>query len=447
MKLIDKSPGWVRDMGVTLGSSWYYFVRRMGIYNKIKKEYKQVWQKSYEEQKKYQQEKFEEIFWHAKTNSRYYARKYQYVVEPILENLPILEKEELRQNMDKIVIGDKKKMIEVYTGGTTGKSLVIPMKWSSLRRHIALISLFWEMHNYHFRDKFAWFSGRKLLSDKDVKENIFWRTNYLLNIRYYSTFHTCMENMQHYVRDLNNFKPQFFNGFPSAIYEVANFMTSKGVKPEFKLKGIFTTSETVHPEQREIIESIFGCKISDQYSSSEGAPFIIQCPEGNLHMDLASGIFEVINEQDQPADEGEILVTSFTMWEVPIIRYRIGDRIKLTKKIGCDCGWDTPIVAKIMGRKTDYLEIPGRGKIWCSQFGDCVKGISSVVKFQVELVDNNQLRVHMVASRKEFEKKDRENFLMHLHERVGNLPVTIVYVDDISRSQSGKHSVIKKTKS
>ena len=55
-----------------------------------------------------------------------------------------------------------------------------------------------------------------------------------------------------------------------------------------------------------------------------------------------------------------------------------------------------------------------------------------------------RLRVNMVADREQFEKQERALFLDHMHERVGDVPVELVYVDDIPRSSGGKHSVIKR---
>lgn len=444
MKVIDKLPGWVKDIGVTVGGTRYYYQRRGVFFQQKKEEYRQLWRKSYQEQKDYQLEKFKGLFWHAKKNSAYYAQKYKNIDEPILEKLPILEKEELREHIDQVVIGDKRKLHKIYTGGTTGKSLVVYSSRTSTQRRIPFIELYWELHGYHFKDKFAWFSGRHLIGDNDVKRNVFWRTNHYLNIRYYSTFHMSLENIPYYVENLNRYKPKFVTAFPASFHEIAKYMQARRIKPEFQLKAIYTTAETLYPQHRETMESVFNSKVRNQYSSSEGAPFVIECPEGNLHMEMASGIFEIIDDNGNPAQEGEVLVTSFSSRETPIIRYRIGDRMRLSGQIGCRCGWDTPIVLEIMGRKTDYLEIPGRGKIWCSQFGDCVKGVSTVIKFQVELVDNSRIRVYMVADKEEFEKKDRENFLVHMCERVGNIPVEFVYVDDIPRAKSGKHSVIRK---
>jgi phenylacetate-CoA ligase len=437
-------PSWGGDLAVTVGSTWFNHIRRAGDYQRKKEEYRKLWRRPHDEVKEYQRAKLNEIFQDVKRHSRYYRYKYQGIDRPMLENLPILEKEELRQDIDQIVIGDKRQLVESYTGGTTGKGIMLYSKWSTLQARHALLDLFWEMHDCRLGDRFAWFSGRHLISNRDERKNIFWRTNWLLHIRYYSTFHTSLENLHYYVDNLNRYQPKVIHGFPSPIYEIAQFMKVENIRPSFQLKAIFTTSETLHNDQRESIESVFQCKVRDYWGAAEGPPLIMECPEGNRHIDMAGGIIEVTDAEGKPAQEGEVLVTSFTMRETPIIRYRIGDRIRLSGEIGCPCGMDTPIVAEVMGRKTDFIEIPGRGKIWCAHIGDCVKHVNTVVRFQVELVDGSRLKVFMVADREQFEKKDRETFLKQLHERVGDIPVDIVHVTDIPRLESGKHSVIRK---
>ena len=60
-----------------------------------------------------------------------------------------------------------------------------------------------------------------------------------------------------------------------------------------------------------------GCEIKDQYASSEGAPFIFECPHGKMHIDITSGVFEVLDESGNDADMGELVVTSFSTRGTP----------------------------------------------------------------------------------------------------------------------------------
>ncbi|HVE71209.1 MAG TPA: hypothetical protein VNI54_07560 [Thermoanaerobaculia bacterium] len=446
-KALRRAPGWMRDAAVTGGSSQLLIQRRSGAYRKWLADHRRHRTLSRAELYDVQQRRLREIIERAVTLSPYYREKYRGLDRSRLQNLPVLEKDELQQKIDEIVIGDKTKLHEMFTGGTTGRGIVVYNDISNMQERAALVDLFWGMYGFRIgKQRTAWFSGRTLLEEGDIARNRFWRTNWLYKVRYYSTFHLSQQNLPHYVEDLNRFRPEYFSGFPSAIAEVARYIEAAGARLTFKPKAIFVTSETLLPEQRRRFESVFGCPVADQYSSSEGAPWIVQCPKGSLHMDITTGVFEVVDDAGNPATEGEMFLTGFVTQETPIIRYRIGDRLRLAPESAkCACGWDTPLAEAVLGRSTDYIEVPGRGRLFNSQIGDCVKDVTSVLSFQVEIVDG-RLEVDMVADRDAFEAHDRATFVKKLHERVGNMPIDINFVDSIPRAPSGKQSLVRRRK-
>jgi phenylacetate-CoA ligase len=431
------------DSAVTFGSTRLQRKRRGGVHQE-KLAQQRAWHRlPRAELLGIQAERLAELISHAKANSAYYARKYAGV--SAYQDLPVLDKSELQEHIDEIVIGDKAKLEKSYTGGTTGKSITVYNHLSSFQERFAILDAWWEMHGYRIGDsRIAWFSGRSLLWKPDTGNGRFWRNNWRYRIRYYSTFHMTVDSMKAYVDDLNRFRPRFFHGFPSAISELARFIQGEKLTLTFRPEAIFTTSETLNDEQRELMERVFGAKVRNHYGASEGAPFILECPRGSLHLDITSGVVEVVDEAGQPAREGEMLVTCFFTRNTPIIRYRIGDCVKLSDRERCACGWDTPLVESIQGRRMDYIEIPGRGKIFNAQIGDCVKDVHSVRKFQVAVLDG-RLQVYMVADRAVFEQGDKATFLKKIAERMGDIPVDIHYVPDIPRAASGKHSMVRQS--
>src|SRR5690606_11712837 len=97
------------------------------------------------------------------------------------------------------------------------------------------------------------------------------------------------------------------------------------------------------------IEGFFKTKMYNQYASSEGAPFIFECEQGKLHLELQSGVFEVMDANNNPSPSGRLIVTSFTTEATPLIRYDIGDSISLeSENISCNCGIHNPIVKEIL---------------------------------------------------------------------------------------------------
>ena len=433
-----------RDAAVTAGSTRLQLMRRTGEYRLWQRRYREWRRLGFEDLLQLQQKRLDELLRYAAEHSPFYRARFSRTSRLALQDIPILEKAELQANIDDIVVGEKSKLVPCFTGGTTGSGITVYSRKGDLQQRIAILDLFWEMHGFRLgRDRVAWFSGRNLVWDGDAQAGRFWRNNWLYKIRYYSTFHMSQERLGVYVTDLCGFKPSFLSGFPSAITEMARFIRSRGVSLPFAPKAVFVTSETLTPDQRDVIEGVFGCKVRNYYCASEGAPFIEECIAGNLHLDLSTGVIEIVDENGRLADEGEMLVTPFFVTGTPIIRYRIGDRIKMSEQRACPCGWDTPIVDAIQGRLADYIEVPGRGKIFCSQIGDCVKGVGTVLKFQVE-ISNNALQVYLVVvDPQAFAAKDKNTFLHKVRERMGEVPVVFHFVEDIPRARSGKHTVVK----
>ncbi len=445
-RLMDHAPAVFKDTIVTMAGVMLFRRRRGRYFHESLVGWNAMKELPRQDLLKIQAERTHGIIAHAATRSSYYAAKYASVQSRELQDLPILEKEELRAHIDDIVVRGSGKLRKLYTGGTTGKSLVIFSSADSEGERLARQEAMWAMHGYKLgRDRIAWFSGRHLIGADDISANRFWRNNFLKRIRYYSTFHMSPDNLAYYLEDLERFRPAFINGFPSAIGELASFIEMTGAAPSFNIQAIFTTSETLTASQRDIIERVFNCPVRNQYASSEGAPFIMECQRGRLHIDVTSGVFEVIGADGQPADNGEVLVTSFYMKQTPLIRYRIGDRIALSDDLPCPCGWDSPLAAAIEGRETDFLEIPGRGKVFAAQIGDCVKHLHWVMAFRCHLQDD-RLRVEMVADRERFEKEDKSIFLKNIQERMGDIPVDLEYVDALPRLPSGKRSVVAPTR-
>ena len=155
------------------------------------------------------------------------------------------------------------------TGGTTGKSLEILFTQDNMQERFAMLDDFRSRIGYELGKKTAWFSGKALLTDRDVKRNRFWKNDYWHRVRYYSTFHVHNKYLKYYVEDLIKFKPEFFVGFPSSILEIAKFGIANNYDfPANTVKAIFPTAETITPEMREVIERFFKTKMYNQYASS-----------------------------------------------------------------------------------------------------------------------------------------------------------------------------------
>jgi len=238
--------------------------------------------------------------------------------------------------------------------------------------------------------------------------------------------------------------PEYIVGFPSSILEIAKYGIKNNLDfPENTVKAIFPTAETITSEIRCTIETFFKTKMYNQYASSEGAPFIFECANGNLHLELQSGVFEVLDNNNEPCKKGRLIVTSFTTYGTPLIRYDIGDSIELSNK-SCTCGNNNPLVNKILGRIDDYVYSPDNGKINLGNVSNTLKDTKGILKFQAIQNSLKQIDLLLIVDKKVYSSEIEKKFIKNWKERIGqSMELKINYVDNISNEASGKFRIVK----
>lgn len=427
-----------------------YTTRYGGDYKAFRAEKKKNRSFTLAELKTIQKERYEEFINFAIVHSTYYAT----TLKPIdnvtainnIAHLPIVNKEVLRANIDSIVAKTEEKFVVFQTGGTTGKSLEVKYFEKDTQERFAFLDDFRSRFGYELGKKTAWFSGKNLLTNKDIKKNRFWKTDFLHKVRYYSTFHIKNDYLKYYVEDLIKFQPEYFVGFPSTILEIAKYGLANGYQyPKEVTKAIFPTAETVTEEMRHTIETFFETKMFDQYASSEGAPFIFECVNGNLHLELQSGVFEVLDENDKPTQSGRLVVTAFNTKGTPLIRYDIGDSITLADESAtCNCGNNNPLVKEILGRMDDYVYSPETGKINLGNISNTLKDTTGIRNFQVVQDSLEALDIYLVVDKNMYTSKTEKIFLQNWNDRVGDkMVLKLHYVEDIPVEASGKFRIVK----
>src|SRR5690606_36942685 len=114
-----------------------------------------------------------------------------------------------------------------------------------------------------------------------------------------------------------------------------------------------------------------------------------------------SGVFEVVDEWGAPAREGEMVVTSFSTGGTPLIRYRIGDRMRLAAPDDqCGCGWNFPLVDWIEGRSSDFVYSPETGRVNLGNLSNCTKDVKGILIFQVTQDAVDEILVRVVGDKR-----------------------------------------------
>lgn len=443
-------PNFFQNLLIYIYNKRAYKIRYGGDYKKFRKERLNNRSLTYRELLDYQKERYAKLIDFAIAHSPYYKEILSGIDEvrdiKNISKIPILTKELLRKNIKRIVVETNQKLEKDKTGGTTGKSLEVYNFPRNSQERFAFLDDFRSRFGYELGKKTAWFSGKTLLTDRDIKKNRFWKTDPVHQVRYYSTFHIKEEYLKYFVEDLIKFQPEYFVGFPSSMLEIARYGLRNNYDfPKGVVKAMFPTAEKVTAETRQTLESFFHAQVYDQYASSEGAPFIFECVNRKLHLELQSGVFEVLDENDQPAQSGRLVVTSFTNEGTPLIRYDIEDSIIMEdENVHCDCGNHNPLVKEILGRIDDYVYSPENGKINLGNVSNTLKDTKGIIQFQVIQDEVDKINILVVKDDRDYNQKVEEKFIHNWRERVGNqMKIEISYVNEIPTEPSGKFRIVK----
>jgi phenylacetate-CoA ligase len=361
-----------------------------------------------------------------------------------LQRLPILTKSDIQQNVESLRASNyySDMLVANKTGGSTGKPL----------------------HFYHDKDRIfsrqaatfrhnrwaGWDIGMKTASlwghRSDLAEFETWKIktrNFLIDrLTILDTSSITGEKLVEFHRQLKKVRPEIYIAYANAIYLFARFLKEKGISDYHRPHSIITSAEVLEESQRQLIESVFECKVFDRYGSRETSVIASECDcHSGLHIGAEGFIVEFI-KNDKPAAPGElgkIIITDLLNYGMPFIRYQIEDVGASSDKL-CECGRGLPLMKMAAGRVTDFLVTPD-GKIISGAALTIYLIVNTPGVAQAQLIQENVNEIIIKIVKGEKFGEDSIKFLNNEIPRFfGNgVKYNLEFVDSIPVESSGKY--------
>jgi phenylacetate-CoA ligase len=343
-----------------------------------------------------------------------------------LRDLPLLTKHDIRERTPEILSSDYRRgeLVPAKTGGSTGTALHVWCDARGVQRRngAALLADTWS----------GWRLGQPwaaVWGNPPVPAT--WRNRLRATFKdrvlYLDTMRLDEASVHAFIEGWRAMRPGMLFGHAHSIFLMAEMVEATGavLRPD----GIVATSMMLLQPEREVIERVFGRRVTNRYGCEEVSLIACECERHDgLHLNDEHVWVEILRDDGtpcRPGEDGRIVVTEFVNRGMPMLRYEVGDRGVLAAR-ACGCGRPHGLLSGLTGRTADFL---------AAADGSRVAGIS--------LIENTLTRYPGIAQMQvvqdEVGRVVREELEAVFRSALGaDLVVDLAFMEAIPREANGK---------
>lgn len=348
-----------------------------------------------------QEHKLKELVNYVRIHSPYYRRIFKtHKIDPAdinsladLSKLPLTTKEDLQQYNDDFFCVPKTKIIDfVTTSGTLGEPVTIGLTDKDLDRlayneaisfacggiqQEDIIQLTTTMDR-RFMAGLAYFLGARKLGAGIIRVG------------------AGIPELQW--DSILKFNPTYLIVVPSFLLKLIQYAEAHKIDLDRSgIKGAICIGESLRNQDftlnvlAEKIKSKWNIELYSTYASTEMSTAFTECSAqqgGHQHPELI--IVEILDEHNQPVDDGEVgelVITSLGVEAMPLLRFKTGDMVAAHTE-PCDCGRNTLRLGPVVGRKKQMVKYKGT-TLYPPAMDNLLNDFAEVENYLIEIYHND----------------------------------------------------------
>lgn len=247
-------------------------------------------------------------------------------------------------------------------------------------------------------------------------------------------------------------RPTFLYGYPGAISTLVDRMRRRGI--DYRgVRGILFAGEPIPDAARADLLARLGARGHEAYASVEAYTIARSCRRGALHLRSADVLAEVevspgqtyVADHTLPTSgvEGELVVTRLVAEAMPLLRYRLGDRVAIGPD-DCGCGARrTPIVHEVRGRTADRI-VTRTGAVRSADFlFGLAKGVEGLRQLQFVQREPGVVELRVVAAQGADPMALEQRVRAALQRAEADVQVVIRQVPAVEPGHNGKIRIVR----
>ncbi|PMH33110.1 hypothetical protein BCU72_15015 [Vibrio cyclitrophicus] len=354
--------------------------------------------------------------------------------------IKFLDKDLIRENHENIICENAKDTYINTSGGSTGEPVVFLQDLDFRKDADATRDFVYSKRGFVKGNKLVkiWgaerdtYSGRRAYIDliKDVIKNRRIHNSFLLN----------KPQSKKIFNNLMRFKPKLVVAYSQSLYEITKLLDDSYPLSKGIVGAIHTSAGVLKPHMRIRIEEFFSAPVYDHYGSREVSSIASQFEHDGDYIGLSHfNLVEIVDKNGNPVEPGQVgdvVVTNLSNKAMPLIRYKIGDRARLSYN---SQSYLLPKLESIIGRTVDIFLAQNGDHIDGEYFTHLLYHIDSIRKFQIIQISDSLVEYRIDAKNKlnkNLEDEIKNKSKLVLGEKCN---IKFVYSSDFTTTSTGKH--------
>lgn len=239
---------------------------------------------------------------------------------------------------------------------------------------------------------------------------------------------------------------RYVHCYPSTAFELASFIKRRGLDP----RGLvfLSGSETIHANQRQLIQGELGIRFYNWYGHSEKLVLGGYCAGNDqYHVEPTYGFCELLDDNGKTITEvgqaGEIVGTTLHNPGMPFIRYRTGDFARLAGTYCASCDRHLLLLDDIRGRWNGERIYRADGTFVTTTALNLHHDLNVVIAGLQYVQEARGRLTVLVVPTSQFAPEHRRQLAAHFQSTLGqDTVVDIQTVERLRRRPNGKFSLV-----
>jgi len=250
--------------------------------------------------------------------------------------------------------------------------------------------------------------------------------------------------MDRMIDEINTFKPVRFEANPSLLSKLCRYIT-KSQRIVFQPSLIVITYELISRLQLKHIRAVFKSPVVSSYGTTETGYVFMECEAGKFHqnVDFCRVDFLPMKKENGGPMIGKILVTAFQNTWTALIRFDVGDLVRLDEKQTCSCGRKQGLILSSIEGRTMNITLTTAGHVITQRMADeVISSIDGLEEYKFIQTGTKTYDLFVVCKTSSFAdiSKQEHHTLQQLYGQ--DATITIKLIDAIAPEVSGKYRII-----